>query len=306
MRRYWLGLAAASALSACSGGNPFLDDETPAPTPEPDPGFTIPEALAGDVESVSYDPVNETLTVTGVGLDSTPIVAEYTRNAALDRVGYQAYTTQQNALTEHSTAYIRQSEGGYATIVMTGGQFGHFQGGSTYGSDGSFSAPDVDPGDAGIVSYAGTYVGLLNMTGDGGDLIPADPGTDPAILPGQAAEVTGSVFINADFSDMDVKGGVYNRTVTDFPAVTVEDLIFDPTDIASDGSFTGSVEVDGGGVGEYGGIFSGTDAAAVAGTLHATGHIEELNDGTVPIEEFGVFVLDSCNGANADPACPPD
>ncbi|MBY6135111.1 hypothetical protein KUV61_04680 [Nocardioides marinus] len=302
MRRYWLGLAAASALSACGGGNPFLEDDTT--TPDPDPGLQIPEELAGDVTSVSYDAANQTLTVTGVGLDSTPVTAQYTRNPALDRVGYEAYTVQQNGLTEHSTAYIRQSEGGYATVVMTGGQFGYFQGGSTYGSDGSFSKPPVDTGDKGIVSYAGTYVGLLNINGDGGDLKPAPPGSDPAIIPGQAAEVTGNAFINADFSDMRVKGSVYNRTITDSPGTVVENLEFEPTAIASDGSFTGSVTVDKAGVGEYGGVFSGTDAAAVAGTLHATGHIEELNNGSVPIEEFGVFVLGSCTGPSADPACP--
>lgn len=306
MRRYWLGLAAASALSACSGGNPFLDDEEPAPTPEPDPGFTVPAALAADVESVSYDPVNETLTVTGVELVSGENTTTFERNAALDRAGYEAYTFQQDSQTEHATAYVRQSEGGYATVVMTGGQFGTFHGGTSYGRDGSFSAPDVTAPDNGVVSYAGTYVGLLNIDGDHGDLIPPSAGADPAILPGQAAEITGKAYINADFGGLSIEGGVYDRSITDHTSVTVEDLTLFEGTLATDGSFTGNVHVAGGSVGEYGGVFTGTDAAAVAGSLHATGHIEELNNGTVPIEEFGIFVLESCNGASADPACPSD
>ncbi|KIC12950.1 thymidylate synthase [Leisingera sp. ANG-M1] len=301
MRRYWLGLAAASALSACGGGNPFA---TPDPT-DPDTGTsaTIPEALAGDVDSVSYNATDQTLTVTGVGLDETPFTATYIRKPALDRNGYEAYTVQDNALTEHSTAYVRQAEGGYAAVVMTGGQFGTFQGGTTYGRDGSYSAPDTStPG--GIVSYAGTYVGLLNIDGDSGDLLTPTPGTDPSILPGQAAEITGDAFLNADFTgDGEVKGRIYNRQITDMPAVAVEDLTLTNTTIASDGSFTGSVVADNANVGEYGGVFSGADAASVAGSVHAENHIEAFSGNTPPIEEFGIFVLGSCDGASPDPVC---
>lgn len=300
MRRFWLGLAAASALSACGGGNPFTTG-----TDDPDEvTSTIPEALASDVDSVSYDAANQTLTVTGVGLDESPFTATYVRKPALDRAGYEAYTVQDNALTEHSTAYVRETEGGYAAVVMTGGQFGFFQGGTTYGRSGNYSEPDTSQPGTGIVSYAGTYVGLLNIDGDTGDLIDPSNGTNPAILPGQAAEITGDVFINADFGDREVKGRIYNRQVTDLPGTTVENLTFNPTTIASDGSFTGDASANGGTVGQYGGVFSGSDAAAVAGSVHATGHIDALNTGTTPIEEFGIFVLDSCDGASADPACP--
>ncbi|WP_241482206.1 thymidylate synthase [Leisingera sp. ANG-Vp] len=252
---------------------------------------------------MSYNATDQTLTVTGVGLDETPFTATYVRKPALDRNGYEAYTVQDNALTEHSTAYVREIEGGQATVVMTGGQFGFFQGGTTYGRTGTFSAPDTEQGPGGIVSYAGTYIGLLNINGDGGDLITPTPGTAPELLPGQAAEVTGDVFINADFSDNRVKGTVYNRQITDQPATIVEDLDLEPTDIASGGTFDGAVSTGGIGVGEYGGVFSGTDAAAVAGSVHATSHIQAFSGSTVPIEEFGVFVLGSCDGASPDPVC---
>ncbi|UWQ55131.1 thymidylate synthase [Leisingera caerulea] len=300
MRRFWLGIAAASALSACGGGNPFTTG-----TDDPDDVTgTIPEELAGDVDSVSYDAANQTLTVTGVGLDDSPFSATYVRKPALDRVGYEAYTIQDNALTEHSTAYVRQTEGGYATVVMTGGQFGFFQGGTAYGRAGTYSAPDTSQSGTGIVSYAGTYVGLLNIDGDNGDLIDPSNGTDPSILPGQAAEVTGDVFINAGFTDNRVKGGVYNRQITDRPGTAVENLALNPTDINSDGSFVGDISSDGSSVGQYGGVFAGSNAAAVAGSLHATDHISALSGGTVPVEEYGVFVLGSCDGASPDPACP--
>ncbi|UWQ76217.1 thymidylate synthase [Leisingera sp. M658] len=301
MRRYWLGLAAASVLSACGGGNPFI---TTTDDPTDDPATTIPEALANDLESVDYDPGNQTLTVTGVGLDETPFTATYVRKPALDRNGYEAYAVQDNALTEHSTAYVRQTEGGYAAVVVTGGQFGTYQGGTTYGRTGSFTAPVTDAGVGGIVSYAGTYVGLLNINGDGGDLLTPAPGTDPSILPGQSAEVTGDVFINADFTqDSEVKGRIYNRRITDLPATAVEDLTLMTTAITSDGSFTGAVNAGGTSVGDYGGVFSGADAAAVAGSVHATSHIEAFSGNTPPIEEYGVFVLGSCDGASPDPVC---
>lgn len=300
MRRFWLGIAAASALSACGGGNPFItSDDDPT-----DVTGTIPEDLAGDVDSVSYNAADQTLTVTGVGLDDSPFSATYVRKPALDRAGYEAYTVQDNALTEHSTAYVRETEGGYATVVVTGGQFGYFQGGTTYGRSGNFSAPDTSQSGTGIVSYAGSYVGLLNVDGDKGDLIDPSNGTDPSILPGQAAEVTGDVFINADFTDNRVKGSIYNRQITDQPSTAVEDIALTPTDIASDGSFTGDLSNNGSSVGQYGGVFSGSNAAAVAGSIHATDHISALSGGTVPIEEYGIFVLDSCDGASADPACP--
>ncbi|QDI76248.1 MULTISPECIES: transferrin-binding protein-like solute binding protein [Leisingera] len=300
MRRFWLGIAAAAALSACGGGNPFItSDDDPT-----DVTGTIPEDLAGDVDSVSYNAANQTLTVTGVGLDDSPFPATYVRKPALDRAGYEAYTVQDNELTEHSTAYVRTTEGGYAAVVVTGGQFGFFQGGTTYGRTGTYSAPDTSQSGTGIVSYAGTYVGLLNVDGDNGDLIDPSNGTNPSILPGQAAEVTGDVFINADFTDNRVKGGIYNRQITDQPGTAVENLALNPTGIASDGSFTGDVSTDGSAVGQYGGVFAGSNAAAVAGSLHATDHISALRGGTVPIEEYGVFVLGSCDGASPDPACP--
>ncbi|UWQ47002.1 thymidylate synthase [Leisingera aquaemixtae] len=296
MRRFWLGIAAAAALSACGGGNPFTTG-----TGDPDDVTgTIPEAIANDLDSVSYNPASQTLTVTGVSLDETPFSATYVRKPSLDRDGYEAYTVQDSSLDRHSTAYAREIEGGYAVVVATGGQFGYYFAGANYGRSGAYSAPATDQPSGGLVSYAGSYIGLLNVAGSGEDLLPVTPGTPTDVLPTQAAEITGDVLINADFTDNAVNGLIYNRAVRDDGSVSPTNLELAPTAIASDGTFSGLATINQQSVGEYGGVFSGTNAASVAGGVHATGHITEYGP---EIEEYGVFVLGQCGGASSDPLC---
>ncbi|WIY27333.1 thymidylate synthase [Parasedimentitalea psychrophila] len=258
----------------------------------------MPTALASDVDSVSYDSASQTLTISGVGLDETPYEASYIRNAALDRAGYEAYTVQDSSLDRHTTAYVRQIEGAFAVAVATGGQFSYYMAGTNFGRTDAYTAPTTDQLSGGIVSYAGTYVGLLNIAGDGGDLLPVTPGTPGDVLPVQAAEITGQVLINADFADNRINGTIYDREITDYPTTIVETLRLKPTDIAEAGTFEGVTSVGLVPVGEYGGIFSGTDAVAVAGSIHVKDHI------AIPdIEEYGIFVLGQCGGANSDPLC---
>ncbi len=299
MKRFSAGVAAFVALSACSGGNPF------APTTGGGTGTgtgapSIPADLAGDLTSFTYDPVAQTLIVRGVSLDDTPFEAVYTRKPGLDRQGYEAYTSQESSLGRHTTAYVRARDGVSAAITVSGEQFGQYYGGSGYGRDGSYSPPDTTVA-GGLVSYAGGYVGLLNAAGSGEDLLPVTPGTPTDILPTQAAEVVGDIFITADFADNTVNGIVYNRVIAD-TATAVENLELAGAPIDADGTFTGDVTQDAGAqvVGTYGGIFGGTGASAVAGTLFSQGHIGAL-PGTV--EEYGVFVLENCGGAGADPVC---
>jgi hypothetical protein len=297
-------------VAACGGGNPWLeedgggDGETPAPT--------IPAELAGDLGGVTYDPVAQTLTVTGVALDpntneTTETATTYRRRPGLDRNGYEAYTAQSGSLDRHTTAYVREINGTQAAIVMTGGQFGHYFGGSTYSRSGTFSAPDFGPlvagqENSGSVTYLGNYVGLLNGPGDGGDLKAVTPGTPVDIIPVQAAEVTGQVAINADFGqDMRVNGEIYNRVIVDNPGIVLENLELSPTALTTDGTFVGVVTQDSGSstVGNYGGVFGGTDATEVAGTVFVQDHIQALDNE----EEYGMFVLSQCGTANADPLC---
>lgn len=295
MKRFWLGIAAGAVLSACGDGtNPFTVED-PTDTPE----STIPEAIAGDLESFSYDAASQTLVVSGTSLDDTPFQAVYTRKAALDRNGYEAYTSQESSLGRHYTAYVKEIDGTRAGVVVSGGQFGHYFGGAYYERDGAFDPPDTTVA-GGVVHYAGSYVGVMNVSGDGGDLLPVAPGTDPSLLPSQAAEVIGDIFITADFSDNTTDGIIYNRSVPDF-GVNETDLELAPAAIATDGTFTGDVQQNSGSatVGSWAGIFGGTDSAVVAGTLFVTNHTDNFNNE----EEYGTFVLDQCGTAGADPTC---
>lgn len=294
MKRIWLGIAAVATLSACSGGNPFADDGDDIDVDTPT--LTIPAELANDLEGVTYNAAAQTLTVRGISLDNTPIQAVYRRRPGLDRGGYQAYTTQDSSLQRHSTAYVKELDGVRAAVVATGGQFGYYFAGSAYGRTGAFDRPDVSAPNM-LVSYAGNYVGVRNVSGSGEDLLPVAPGTPPSILPNQLAEVTGAIFINADFADNVVNGVVYDRISVD-SGEALNDLDLAPTAIETDGTFVGDVEQNGNGRGTYGGIFGGTDASAVAGTLFAREH----NPGTDQ-EEYGVFVLAQCGTPTADPVC---
>ncbi|AFO91804.1 thymidylate synthase [Phaeobacter inhibens] len=307
MKRAMLGLAAATLLSACGGGtNPFdTDDGTDGGTTT-DP--IVPEALASDVDSVAYDADAGTLVISGLSLDDTPFSASYRRRPALDRQGYQAYTAQDSSLDRHVTAYVREIENGaFAVVVATGGQFSYYFAGTNYGRTGGYSAPTEDVASGGVVSYAGTYVGLLNVGGDGGDLLPVTPGTPGDIRPAQTAETTGDAFINADFRDNIVNGTIYNRQIEPITdggtPQTLLALDLAPTAIAENGTFTGTAsQVTNGtrtNVGTYGGIFAGTDATSVGGSVFAADHIESIQG----VEEYGIFVLGQCGTAESSDVC---
>lgn len=298
MKRFWLGIVAVAAVSACSGGNPFEQDTGNNNNGGGNNQPTAPEELKGDLTSFSYNAQAKTLTVRGVSLDNNPIAATYTRKPALDRPGYEAYTSQSGSLDRHSTAYVAKIGGTEAIVVLTGGQFGSVFGGTSYKRTGTYSPPAVNQ-NSGTVTYAGNYVGLLNGPGDGGDLLPVRPGTPADVRPVQAGEVTGKVAINADFADNTVNGLVFNRRYVDAPGITMENLELAPTTIGQDGTFTGKLEQAENTRGDYGGVFGGTGATSVAGSLKATNHVEALTNEL----EYGIFVLAQCGTANADPLC---
>lgn len=300
MTKFLVAAAAALALSACSGGsgNPFA---SPGGDDGADTSGTVPAELAGDVTSFVYDPAAETLIVKGESLDDTPYEAVYQRKPALDVPGYQAYSSQESSLGRHHTAYVQEIDGTRGGVIGSGPLYGHVFAGAYYERDGSFDPPDVTaPG--GIVQYAGTYVGLMNAgSSGGGDLLPVAPGTDPAILPTQAYEVTGKIIISADFADNVADGIVYDRVIPDLADDPVENLELAPAAIDADGRFSDDITQGGGArvVGTWGGIFGGTDAAAVAGATFAREHM----DGYSREEEYGTFVLGQCGTADADPVC---
>lgn len=312
--RFPILLGLALSLAACGDGNPFDTATDPGTTP-PDPDSTAPAAVRGDVDSVTFNPTAQTLIVSGVGLDNTDYSATYTRNPAYDvtnaaGVFYQAYTTQRDPLDRPAIAFARQTAGGARGVVaVTGGQFNRYFGGTSFSRTGAFDPPPVNDQNQGLVSYAGQYVGLTNIqTND--PLLPPDPGTDPAVIPGAPVIVDGEIFLNVDFADNQVNGAVYNRDFRGNPGVfALPDVVLIATDIDSTGQFAGErVEYDGIttlDIGDYAGIFGGTDAAGVAGGVRLT-QFDGQGDpnGFTSEEEYGIFVLDKCGtpAANA-PVC---
>lgn len=295
MQRIWIGIAAASALSACgSGPNPFLETEDPDSTPGG--GSNIPATVSSDLDAATYvpdpnDPNNSALVVTGVAFNGTPLPVAYTRTNSLDTPGgqYQAFTRQPDALSTHSTAYARDIDGTQGVLVVTGGLDGYYNGGATYSRSGGFDRPAANAQNADI-RYDGEYIGLMNYPDNGSVLLPVPPGTDPAITPDQAARVHGDARIDADFSNNRVKGLIYNRKYVDRD-LDLEELEIAPTEIAEDGTFSGSVTVAKQNKGEYGGTFGGTQSNAVAGGLFAKDHVDGLDNE----EEYGLFVLERSN-----------
>ena len=299
MKRVHICFVVALGLTACGGSAPFGDDSSTDDETTTDTGG-IPAELASDLESFTFNPTSETLTIRGISLEDGAFEDTYRRRPGLDRGDYQAYTAQAGSLDRHSTAYVRDVRGTQAAVAVTGGQFTFFFAGGAYGNE-SFTAP-AEPGsqtEGGLVTYAGNYVGLLNIEGSGEDLLPVDPNTPESLRPVQAAEITGTILINASFSDAVVNGTITDRVIVDAPDIDVEDLDLAPTDIASDGTFFGDSSVALQTRGEYGGIFGGDGATEVAGIVHAEEHIGALTNE----EEFGVFVLAQCGTEGDDPLC---
>ena len=308
MTRIWMGLALGFGLSACGGTPPFNGgDETPA-----DGGagsVVIPDAIANNLESFTYNPDTETLTVRGIAADGSTVESDYRRRPALDRPGYQAYTAQDASNGRHSTAYVAAIDGTQAAIVGSGVQYENIYAGGAYSAS-NYSAPETATGESGLAYYTGRYVGLLNAAGSGEDLTTPNPGEDPSVTSAQAAEVTGDIQITADFATSNVDGIVYNRVVPDYDSsgsrdpnsatpLTVADLALEGTAINDNGSFSGTVERDNEAKGEYGGVFGGVGATQVAGAMRMEDHIDAFENEV----EFGLFVLSECEPPASGPNC---
>lgn len=307
MRRSYWSIALVLGLAACGGTPPFGGTTTEADGDATE--RAVPDVLAGDVQSFTYDPVAETLTVQGVPFDDGPASGEYRRRELLDRNGYEAYTAQDGSLDRHTTAYVKRINNTQAAVVVTGVQFEESFGGALY-STGAYSAPSDTIGEGGIVTYAGKYIGMLNMPGSGEDLTAVQPGTSDSVRSAQAAEVTGDVLITGDFGQASVDGVIHNRVIPDYDTT----LTYDPnsatpynhgnvalaaTGIEADGTFFGEAKMDNVVKGEYGGLFGGTGATEVAGAVHLEDHLTEVDNEV----EYGVFVLAQCGQPDEDPVC---
>ena len=294
-------LLAVFLLSACSG--PALVEDTSTTTPGTGTSVDVPAAIKGDLTSFSY--TGTSLTFTGLGLDQSSQSATYTRNAALDVDGFLAYSQQEDPLDRLFIGLAARSSDGAATAVVgaDGGQFNRWIHGASYARNGAYDAPALGNQDGqGLVSYAGSYAGLWNggisSSSPSSVLLPVDADSDPSVRPNQAARVTGSVFLNADFRQNAVNGVIYRRSIDD-TGVALPDVVLVKTGIDSNGAFSGGAEWDDRTpIGSYAGVFAGTNSKWATGGIYLTDVIDTVEDEL----EVGVFLLEQCS-SSADPAC---
>ncbi|WP_076364999.1 transferrin-binding protein-like solute binding protein [Phaeovulum vinaykumarii] len=308
MMRAIKSMAAAVAVASC-GASPLVTASSNSGG-----GTTtaaIPADLAVNVNKIVYDPGTTpgggTIQIEIASLDTTPLTATFTRDASLDVTGYKAFRMQEDALDRMFIALAAESADGSvrAATVGDGGQFNRYFAGGYYERDGAFDAPPVNsatPG-SGQVSYAGSYAAVTNVglaAGGPTDVtLPIPAGTDPSLTPSQPARVAGDIFLNANFADSSVNGSIYNRVIVD-SGFSLDDVILVAATIDGNGTFAGTTENPAQvGTGTYGGIFGGTDAAAVAGVVH----LEEFESTWTNEQEHGVFVLTQCGLPGSAPIC---
>ncbi|SHK99411.1 hypothetical protein SAMN05444414_103217 [Roseovarius marisflavi] len=330
MKHLVASLAAAALLGGCgSGSNPFegqsgtdtgtgtgtvTDPDAPVTTTTP---VTVSAVLAGNVQSISFDPGTQTLSIDGLNLDEVPVTATYRRRPGLDQPGYLAFTAQDDPLDRHFTAFAAQSNNSgsvRAGVVGSSGPRNRFFAGTFFERDGDYTPPDVTS-TTGLVSYAGSYVGVTNRgSTTGSDLLPVPAGTPDELLVSQISRtVTGQVFLNADFADNSVEGNIFGRSIAE-SGQELPSLVLVASEIAANGTFNGTVEYDlrdprsAADVptpnGSYGGVFGGPGADGVAGAINLT-DFDGVGDplGFENELETGIFVLDQCGQAVSSPIC---
>lgn len=294
MKRTLTALAGLILLGACDGPNPLTGGGGGGGGVPTTPN-EIPAALAGNLMAMGYDADADELTLE-LELDADTVRADYTRNPALDLPGYRAFTTQDDPLDRMFTALVAESFDGSVTagVVADGGQFNRYFGGGHYSRNGSVSMPTT-----GLASYAGDYAGVTNIDGNSGQILPPPAGTDPSTLPAESARVRGNAFFNVDFAQNKINGAVSGRELVDY-GMALDTIVMVSTDITADGSFNGTVELsDLTGIGTYGGVFGGDNAAALGGIVSIENFIEDIDNE----QEYGVFVLTRCGLPQASPGC---
>ena len=334
-----ISLAMVCALAACSG-NPFGTGSGGGDTWLRGHGggtgtLAVPENLRGaarnQVQAVyvpGATPAQDRLQI-NVPFGGNPQVVPWTRRTDLDVPGYSAFVFQDDALDRSFVGFGARSSDGSVRAAVTGdgGQANRVLQGAIYQREGGFSAPTDAP--TGMVSYAGTYVGVSNAPTLPVNPISPQPPSDPS-LPGLGgARVTGQVFMNADFNaqGMTVEGAIYDRQLIEL-GVPLESVILVQTELAADGTFSGNAErperyvlpsglilsgADRTDIGDYGGVIGGSQAGSLAGVLvigangvyrtdvlDADGRPTVLDPAAV---ETGIFVIDRCDAANTHPIC---
>lgn len=285
--------AMVTLLIACGASETTEEPGTPV-TPVTPVSGVAPE-IAGNLRAVAFDPVGETLQVTLTALDGDTTSTTYTRDASIVVPGYIAFVQQDDPLDRFYTGFAAESADGssQAVLVMDGGQFNRFFGGVSYAQVGAYTAPD-----SGLASYAGTYVGLLNIGTRDGTLPSSE---DPDLLPERAGQVTGDIFLNVDFTDAAVNGAIVNRVDVDGVGATLDTVFLVDAALAANGAFEGSSENRANeGIGSFAGVLGGNGATSMSGGIHLTGDFIPEFDNE---EEYGIFVLNQCGTAGEAAIC---
>ena len=323
MFRQMIALTAFGALTACGDGNPFTTDTGTGTGTTTPATSNVPEAILNDLESISFDSSTNTLTVAGLTQDGVPVANSYrhvpttytpgSENVAPFANGFQTFTAQNDPLGRHVTAFVASRDGVQAGVVMTGGQFNRFFGGSYFDRTGAYVAPTAPDGGFNV-TYTGRYAAGLNSVGPVTDLLATSGGLDPDVdTPNQTAYIRGLVFVNVDINDMSVEGEIYDRTAvldnSGSPGfLDLTDLVLVEGSLLADGSFSGNVERDqsdttddvvGNDIGDFAGVIGGASGEFIAGGTK----VEDFDTVLENEIEYGVFVLDLCTAASTDPVC---
>ena len=312
-------------LAAC-GGNPLTGTTTTTPTtPVTSTAVVVPDDLKNHITQLIFtpaaDPANSTIQIAITGLDTTPVLATWSRRPSMDMPGFTAFAVQEDALDRLFVAMGGQSsdESVRAVLAHSGGQFNHFYAGTVYERTGSYDPPDATgsgPG-TGQVSYVGAYTGMLNSgvtypnqnagTGAGMELTPTPGTANAGTLPAEAYRVSGRGFVNANFADNQVNGVIFDRVIVNGDAFTLSNVILVPATInTASGTFTGTTERPGfpnEDTGSYGGVLGGTDSGGMAGAINLTQVYNASGDVITNLLERGVFVLNQCGLTTNEAAC---
>ena len=263
-------------------------------------GGTLEPLIVGDIAGASFDNAAGTLAVQ-IGFDGSESLQPYVAAGTVN--GYSRFTIQDDPLDREFQAFARESDDGQlqAVVVTDGGQFNRFFGG------GIVIQNSFEPVTTGLASYAGDYVGITNV---GPDLVTGN-GADVSTVPGSSTEITGTVFINADFADGLVNGSVYDRVFDpDGFNIDLPTIVLTVTEFGENGQFTGDVEFeDLTPVGNYDGAFGGDETQSIATVVSlGEGFLEgatingvetEIFDEAIGETEYGVFVLGQCPAGGA-------
>lgn len=233
----------------------------------------------GEVNSVSYDAVNDTLTLNNlVGVAGNNV---YSRAPTLDRNGFRAY--QNNSGFNSYVAFYNESASGktYAGAVGTGDYANYGYGGAFYGAKGAVSLPT-----SGVAVYTGNYAAIRVYEAN--------------TLGQNYGFADGVAQVSVDFNDFDVGGGIdsviFGRNAYDSNGNALGALpaLSGTTTTVTGGNskFTTAVtEINPGGsagTGTLEGIFGGANGDEIAGVVILTGQ-DALS--TTNVMERGVFLL---------------